>query len=182
MQSSSHHLIPFLPLFYNCQFQRLDSIQLLHSQIYVLVGWCLKTWLTLLKWTILYNHFAQTMQKHRLSIAEKACLQCCCIAMNGVFWLHYSDFQVSCHNILQSCKIRWYKSRNDSITKLPYPDPWPVRVKGKFWLVSGGYRVLISAGTLVIPRVFMILPSSNIWRKGNTSDHEPQTSLKLIIH
>jgi hypothetical protein len=63
MKSSFHSLIPFLPLFCNCQFRRFDSIQLLCSQAHIPAGWHLETRLTLLNWTLLYNHFAWTTQK-----------------------------------------------------------------------------------------------------------------------
>jgi hypothetical protein len=43
MKSSFHSLIPFLPLFCNCQFQRLDSIQFLCSQAHILAGWSHET-------------------------------------------------------------------------------------------------------------------------------------------
>jgi hypothetical protein len=63
MKSSFHSLTPFLPLFCNCQFRRLDSIQFLCSQTHILEGWRLETQPTLLNWTLLYNHFARTTQK-----------------------------------------------------------------------------------------------------------------------
>jgi hypothetical protein len=44
MKSSFHSLIPFLPLFCNCQFPKLDSIQFLCSQAHILAGWHLETW------------------------------------------------------------------------------------------------------------------------------------------
>jgi hypothetical protein len=59
MKSSLYCLIPFLPLFCNCKFRRLDSVQFLCSQ----VGSRLETLLTLLNWTLLYNHFTRTRQK-----------------------------------------------------------------------------------------------------------------------
>jgi hypothetical protein len=43
MKSSFHNLIPFLPLFCNCQFRRRDSSQFLCSQAYILAGWRLET-------------------------------------------------------------------------------------------------------------------------------------------
>jgi hypothetical protein len=43
MKFSFHGLIAFLPLFCNCQFRRLDSIQFLCSQVDIPVGWRLKT-------------------------------------------------------------------------------------------------------------------------------------------
>jgi hypothetical protein len=39
MKFSLHCLIPLLPLFRNCQFRRLDSIQFLCSQAHILAGW-----------------------------------------------------------------------------------------------------------------------------------------------
>jgi hypothetical protein len=43
VKSSCHSLIPFLSLFWNCQFWRLESIQFLCSQAHVLAGWRLET-------------------------------------------------------------------------------------------------------------------------------------------
>jgi hypothetical protein len=58
MKSSFHCRIPFLPLFYNCQFRRLDSMQFLCSQAHIPAGWRLET-----EATLLYNHFERTTQK-----------------------------------------------------------------------------------------------------------------------
>jgi hypothetical protein len=65
MKSSFHSLIPFLPLFCNCQFRRLDSTQFNSSalKLHILAGWRLETRLILLSWTLLYNNFARTIQK-----------------------------------------------------------------------------------------------------------------------
>jgi hypothetical protein len=114
MKSSFHSLLPFLPLFCNCQFWRLDSVQFLCSQAHILAGWRLETRLTLLNWTLLYNHFARTTQKtHPLYcwegvitaplhsngsnsivvcvfIAAGMCLPSRCLAMHV-----YSDFTIS---------------------------------------------------------------------------------------
>jgi hypothetical protein len=43
MKSSCHGLIPFLPLFCNYQFRRLDSVQFLCSQANIPAGWSLQT-------------------------------------------------------------------------------------------------------------------------------------------
>jgi hypothetical protein len=43
MKSSFHSLVPFLPLFRNCQFRRLDSVQFLCSQAHILAGRCPET-------------------------------------------------------------------------------------------------------------------------------------------
>jgi hypothetical protein len=48
MKPSFHSLIPFLPIFCNCQFRRLDSIQFLCSQALILTGWRLETQLSTL--------------------------------------------------------------------------------------------------------------------------------------
>jgi hypothetical protein len=77
-----------------------------------------------LSWTLLYNHFARTTQKTQhiycwegifiaplhsngsysivayLFVSAGLCLPSCCLAMDVYFWLHYSGFRVSCHNIL----------------------------------------------------------------------------------
>jgi hypothetical protein len=63
MKSSLHRLIHFFPLFCNCQFRRLDSIQFLCSQVHIPAGWRLETRLTLLNWTLLYNYSAGTTLK-----------------------------------------------------------------------------------------------------------------------
>jgi hypothetical protein len=63
MKYSLYSLIPFLPSFCSSQFQRLNSIQFLCSEAHILPGWHLETQLTLLNWTLLYNHFAWTTQK-----------------------------------------------------------------------------------------------------------------------
>jgi hypothetical protein len=66
-------LIPFLPLFCNCQFRRLDSITFLCSQAHIPAGWRPETqpftstrllfYTILCCRTLLYNHFAETTQK-----------------------------------------------------------------------------------------------------------------------
>jgi hypothetical protein len=43
MKSSLHRLIPFLPLFWNCQFWKLDSVQFLYTQVHIPAGWRLET-------------------------------------------------------------------------------------------------------------------------------------------
>jgi hypothetical protein len=53
MKYSFHSLIPFLPLFYNCQFRRLDLIQFLRSQAHILAGWRPET----RPWSILLNNY-----------------------------------------------------------------------------------------------------------------------------
>jgi hypothetical protein len=126
MKSSFHRLIPFLPLFCNCQFRRLDLIQLLCSQAHVLADWRLETRLAYDFWNELF--FITTLHgprgKHSLSIVGNACLQrrCittevnCCLRIRcrgfvftesfpsneRLFWLRYSGFRASCHNIFNS--------------------------------------------------------------------------------
>jgi hypothetical protein len=48
LKSYFHILIPFLPLFCNYQFRRLDSLQFLCSQAHIPAGWCLETRLSTL--------------------------------------------------------------------------------------------------------------------------------------
>jgi hypothetical protein len=72
MKSSFYSLIPFLPLFCNCQFRRLDSIQFLCSQVHILAGWRLETRLsTRLEYSLYcWTHFIATLhgprRKHSL--------------------------------------------------------------------------------------------------------------------
>jgi hypothetical protein len=70
MKSSFHRLIPLFPLFCNCQFRRLDSVQFLRSQAHILAGWRLETRLSsiLLNWILLYNHSARTPWKTPSSV------------------------------------------------------------------------------------------------------------------
>jgi hypothetical protein len=63
MKSSFHSLIPFFPLFCNCQFRRLYSVQFLCSQAHFPGGWRPEIRLNLLNWTLLYNNFARITQK-----------------------------------------------------------------------------------------------------------------------
>jgi hypothetical protein len=77
MKPSFRPLIPFLPLFCNCQFRRLDSIQFLCSQAHILAGWRLKLYPPLYYvccLTLLYNHFARTTQKITASVVKEMCL------------------------------------------------------------------------------------------------------------
>jgi hypothetical protein len=119
MKSYFHSQISFLPLFCSCQFRIFSSIQFLCSQAHILAGWHLKTRLTLL-----YNILHVPRRKHSLSSDCKACLQHRCIAKEvtivllatsslplefffteslpkkeRLFWLRYSGFRASCHNI-----------------------------------------------------------------------------------
>jgi hypothetical protein len=67
MKSSLNNLIPFLPLFCNCQIRRLDSIQFLCFQDHILAAWRLETRLLNslngLNLNLLYNRLARTTQK-----------------------------------------------------------------------------------------------------------------------
>jgi hypothetical protein len=117
MKCSLHGLIPFLPLFWNCQFRRLDLVQFLCSQAHILAGWRLETRLFTslngLNWTLLYNHLARPAYKtlplyswegmftaslHSswsysivvcIFVATGMCLPIRCLAMNV-----YSDFAI----------------------------------------------------------------------------------------
>jgi hypothetical protein len=75
---SFHSLIPFLPLFWNCQFRRLDLVQFLCSQAHVLTGWRFETQLTLLNLTLFINTLHGPRRQHSLSTIAMACLQRCC--------------------------------------------------------------------------------------------------------
>jgi hypothetical protein len=73
MKSAFHNLIPFLPLFSNCQFRRLDSVQFLCSQAHILEGWCLGTRLdsTLCCFgTSCYIALGRTPRKQRLQLSR----------------------------------------------------------------------------------------------------------------
>jgi hypothetical protein len=75
MRFTLHRLIPFMPIFRNCQFQRLELIQFLCSQRYIAVGWRLETrlhWTTLFCWTIICNHFARTKQKTQPQLLRRS--------------------------------------------------------------------------------------------------------------
>jgi hypothetical protein len=77
MKSSFHSLIPFLPLFCNCQFRRLDSIQF---QAHIPACWRSKT--------RLFTYFLScSMSKSRTkqktaSIVKEACLLMRCLAID----------------------------------------------------------------------------------------------------
>jgi hypothetical protein len=112
MKSSLHQLIPFLPLFCNCQ---ISSTPLLPSSRQAGVSKLDSTRLWLLKWTTLHG----PRRKHSLSIVGKDCSQqvnCFLrIRCSGnmfteslpsnerLFWLHYFGFRASCHNIINLC-------------------------------------------------------------------------------
>jgi hypothetical protein len=80
MESSFHSLIRFLPLFCNCQFRRLDSIQFLCCQAHIPAGWRLETRLTLSTEFFFITILHGPHRKHSFSIVKKAFLQRRCIA------------------------------------------------------------------------------------------------------
>jgi hypothetical protein len=67
MKSSLHRLIPFLPLFCNCQFRRFDSVQFFCSQAPILAGWHLETRL-FTEWPQSQSHIATDDQAVSLGI------------------------------------------------------------------------------------------------------------------
>jgi hypothetical protein len=72
MKSSFHNLIPVLPLFCNCQFRRLDSIQF---PAHIQAGWQLKLdsiTATLYCRTLPYNHFARTPRKTQSLLLKRS--------------------------------------------------------------------------------------------------------------
>jgi hypothetical protein len=83
MKPSCHRLILFLPLFCNCQFQRLDSTQFLCSQLISRQAGVPKLDSSLLFYsalccrTLLYYHFARTTQKTQPLFL----MRCRCLAM-----------------------------------------------------------------------------------------------------
>jgi hypothetical protein len=122
MKSSFHSLIPFLPLFCNGQFISIPLLPSSYSDI-----WRLETPLTL-NWTLLYNDFARTTQKTQFFYRWEGVLTaplhsngsystCLRIRCRGnvftkslpsnehVFWLHYSGYWASCHNIFLTIPI-----------------------------------------------------------------------------
>jgi hypothetical protein len=64
MKSSFHRQIPFLPLFCNCQFRRLGSVQFLYSEAHIPAGWRLETRLSTLFCSI-ELFFISTLHKSR---------------------------------------------------------------------------------------------------------------------
>jgi hypothetical protein len=122
MKSSFHRLINFLPLFCNCQFRRLDSIQFLCSQAHILADWHLETRINSCHLNSSLQLLCTDHAENNLSILGKACLQGRCMATEftrfflrirwseniftellpineHLFWLRYSVFQASCDNI-----------------------------------------------------------------------------------
>jgi hypothetical protein len=96
MKSSFHSLIPFLPLFCNCHFRRLDSIQFLSSRAHIPAGWYTDTRLftsrllfcaALCCRILLYNHFAQTTLKTQLLLLRRRLL-IRCLAMDAYCCAH----------------------------------------------------------------------------------------------
>jgi hypothetical protein len=128
MKSSFHSLISFLPLFCNFQFRRLDWVQFLYSQAHIPAGWRLET--RTLHWTTSFEIFFMTTlhgprRKHSLyegvftapfnSNWSYSCLRIHCCGNvftellprnERLFWLRYSGFRVSWHNIKwQLCSV-----------------------------------------------------------------------------
>jgi hypothetical protein len=133
MKSSMRSLIPFLPLFCNCQFRRLDWIQFLCSQAHILAGWCLETQLDSTRLDLTQPN--SSLQPIRTAHAEnttslllgrrvysaveyqRKLLYCCLrIRCRGkvfteslpshrcLFWLHYSGFRASLHS-MNKCDV-----------------------------------------------------------------------------
>jgi hypothetical protein len=139
MKSSFCSLIPLLPLFCSCHFQRFNSVQFLCSQTHILAGWHLETWLNStihLKWTFLYNHFAQTMQKTKplfcwgmftaLLHNNGSCSVVACIFIAAGIWSpsrclamnFYSDFSIPAfrHHVTICCDFE-AKTKRECTTK-----------------------------------------------------------------
>jgi hypothetical protein len=67
-----HSLIYFLPLFCNCQFRSLDSIQFLSSQAHIPAGWRLETRPTQLNSSL--KAFCTDHAENTASILKQVCL------------------------------------------------------------------------------------------------------------
>jgi hypothetical protein len=65
MKPSFHSLIHFLPLFCNCQFRRLNSIQFLSSQAHILAGSRLETRLSSILLCAAEHFFVTTLHGPR---------------------------------------------------------------------------------------------------------------------
>jgi hypothetical protein len=63
MKLSFHSLVPFLPLFCNCQFRGLDSIQFLCSQAHIPAGWRLEIRLSTLDSTTVLGRVSKLKSK-----------------------------------------------------------------------------------------------------------------------
>jgi hypothetical protein len=94
MESSFHSLTPFLPLFCNCKFRRLDSIQILQSQAHIAADWHPETRLftSQLLLYIAEHLFITSCTEHAentASIIKEACLPSRCLAMGPYVTIRY---------------------------------------------------------------------------------------------
>jgi hypothetical protein len=99
MKSSFHSLIPFLPLFCSCQFQRLDSIQFLCSQAHIPGGWCLKarpftsdccSLLCHIFWLCPSITLGMDLPENTARIVDEACLPRHCLTIDGLLSCAYA--------------------------------------------------------------------------------------------
>jgi hypothetical protein len=82
MKPSFHSLILFLLLLCNCKFRRLDSVQFLCSQAYILADWRMETLFSAAP----AEHFTlHGRRRKEASIVKEACLLIHCLAMDVVF-------------------------------------------------------------------------------------------------
>jgi hypothetical protein len=93
-KSSLHPLIPFLPLFCNCQ---LSSIPLLRCSYPSRLASRYSTWLNstqldyiLSCWTLLYNHLAE----NTASIVKEVCLLTRCLAVDVLLWCAFASARI----------------------------------------------------------------------------------------
>jgi hypothetical protein len=116
-KSSLHRLSPFLSIFFNSQLNLISQL----SSSYPSRLASRNSTRLLLKWTLLYNHFARTTQKTASlllgrcaysAVAQQrkfldCCLRICCRrnvfieslpSNDRLFWLYYSGFRARCHN------------------------------------------------------------------------------------
>jgi hypothetical protein len=107
MNTSLRRLIPFLPLFCNCQ---LNSIPLLRSSCPGRLAFRNSTQFPSTEFFFITTLHGPR-RKRNLSIVRKACLQrirCCgdvftesLPSNERLFLLHYSDFRTSCYNMIK---------------------------------------------------------------------------------
>jgi hypothetical protein len=82
MKSSFHSLIPFLSLFCNCQFRRLNSIQFLYSQAHIPAGWRLETRLDSMLLNTTLQKICTDHAENVAYIVKEACLLIRFLAMD----------------------------------------------------------------------------------------------------
>jgi hypothetical protein len=111
MESSFHSLISFLPLFCNCHFRRLDSVQYLCSQAHISAGWRPETQFFAFRllcvlpdtslWLLCMDHAENTA-----SVFKKACLLIRCLAIDVLSLCIGSHWNVFTQSLSSSGSVR----------------------------------------------------------------------------